>query len=90
MFWGKWNSISQSFWNQKESYILDTYKLNQNKVKIELSSCDVEKFSGFIILRNSRENKTRQEFVLINIVYQPVKHFKQKINCYFTNMLSSI
>ena len=63
---------------------------NQNKVKIEFSSCDVEKFSGFIILRNSRENKTRQEFVLINIVYQPGKHFKQKINCYFTNMLSSI
>ena len=46
------------------------------------------KFTGFEEVRSRQENKVRQTFKLLNIVYNVVKHFKQKINCYFTDASS--
>ena len=59
----------------------------KNKVIRDLSLCVVQRFPGFDIIKISNENEIRQDFSRINIDYQPVKHFKQKTNCYFTNML---
>lgn len=47
----------------------------------------VEKFTDFEEVRSRKENKVRQTFKLLNIVYNVEKHFKQKINCYFTDKL---
>lgn len=41
----------------------------------------------FDIIQNSNKEKKRQEFKPINIVFQPLKHYKQVINCYFSDML---
>lgn len=61
--------------------------LQKNAVIRDFSFCVTEKFSDFDIIKISQEDKIRQEFSLINIIYQRVKHFEKKINCYFTNML---
>lgn len=47
----------------------------------------VEKFTDFEEVRSRKENKVRQTFKLLNIVYNVEKHFKQKMNCYFTDKL---
>ena len=47
----------------------------------------VEKFTDFEEVRSRKENKVRQTFKLLNIVYNVEKHFKQKINCYFNDKL---
>ena len=52
--------------------------------------CVVERSSGFDIVKNSIKEKKRQEFKPINIVFQPLKHYKQVINCYFSDMLHFI
>ena len=49
--------------------------------------CVVERSSGFDIVKNSIKEKKRQEFKPINIVFQPLKHYKQVTNCYFSDML---
>ena len=61
----------------------------KNSVERDLSLCVVENFSGFDIIEISQEDKIRQEFTLVNIVYQSesVKYFKLKVNYYFANML---
>ena len=46
------------------------------------------KFTGFEEVRSRQENKVRQTFKLLNIVYNVVKYFKQKMNCYFTDASS--
>ena len=48
----------------------------------------VEKFTDFEEVRSRKDNKVRQTFKQLNIVYNVVKHFKQKINCYFTDASS--
>ena len=63
------------------------YKAPQkNEVIRNLSACVIEKISRFNIIKISNEDKIIEGFVATNIVYEPVKYYKHKINCYFTNM----
>ena len=72
---------------KKFRYLICTNS-QKNTVGRDLSSCIMEKFSGHKIFRKLRENGLRLEFKPINIVDEPVKHFKQKINCFFTDKKS--
>ena len=47
-------------------------------------SCLTEKFNGFHIARFEAENEVRTLFSPIDIIYDPVKHFKIKINYIFS------
>ena len=72
---------------KKFRYLIYTNS-QKNTVGRDLSSCIMEKFSGHKIFRKLRENGLRLEFKPINIVDEPVKHFKRKINCFFTDKIS--
>ena len=54
----------------------------------DLSSCVVEKFNGYNIIRVEFNKKLRQTFRPIDIIYKPVKRPDQIINCYFSEKLN--
>ena len=82
-------TFSQSLRVKKKNRCMIHKDFQKNLVERDLSLCVVENFSGFDITEISQEDKIRQEFTLVNIVYQSesVKHFKLKVNYYFANML---
>lgn len=63
-------------------YLVHTVSEN-NKMKIDLSSCITEKFSRFQMVKLLLKNKIRMEFKPIDVVFGSVKHYKQNRNCYF-------
>lgn len=63
-------------------YLIHTVSEN-NKMKIDLSSCITEKFSRFQMVKLLLKNKIRMEFKPIDVVFGSVKHYKQNRNCYF-------
>ena len=65
--------------------IFDLPHFQKNKSKRELSSCIMEKLSGFQMVRTLQENKLRLNFRPIDMVYELVKHFKQNVDYFFTN-----
>ena len=54
----------------------------------DLSSCIIEKFNGFNIVRIEFERKWRQKMSLINIIYKPVKKEDEIIECFFTSQIN--
>ena len=61
--------------------------VKKNDVVRDLSSCAVEKFSGFEIVKKLKDKNIKREYQRIDIVYIPAKHHKDKINCFFTNAI---
>ena len=55
----------------------------------ELSSCIVEKFNGFNIVRVEFSKKLRQSFRSIDIIYNPVEKCDEIVNCYFSEKLNA-
>lgn len=56
---------------------------SKKKIKRDLSSCITEKFSIFQMVRSMLGSKPKTELKPIYIIFDPVKHYKQKINCHF-------
>ena len=54
----------------------------------QLSSCLVEKYSGFTQICLEYKNKQRKIFKPIYIIYKPTKHIEIKPLCLFSNDLS--
>ena len=54
----------------------------------DLSSCIIEKFNGFNIIRIEFERKLRQKMSLIDIIYRPVKKEDEIIECFFTSQIN--
>ena len=55
----------------------------KNKIRKELSSCIIQKFNGYELLRNHLNSKERQEYVPIDIVCEPNLNEKSPILCFF-------
>ena len=53
-------------------------------LKKNVSSSLTENFNGFHIVRIEAENGISVIYYPIDIIYDPVKHFKIKINCFFS------
>ena len=51
----------------------------------EISSCVLQRFDGFSIIRHMPNKKEKEDFQLLDIVYKPVKTIDQIIECYFTD-----
>ena len=70
----------------KFRYITQT---NTNKKSIirEISTCIIEKFNGFNIVRIDFDQKIRQNFLPIDIIYKPVKKEDEIIDCFFTDKI---
>ena len=60
----------------------------KNKVLRELSSCVIEKFNGFSVVRVEFDKKLRQSFHPIDIIYKPVKRCDEIIDCFFSEKLN--
>ena len=46
-------------------------------MKKELSACAIQTFNGYELLRNHLNNGERQDYVPINIVYEPTLEHKK-------------
>ena len=54
----------------------------------DLSSCIIEKFNGFNIVRIEFKRKLRQKMSPIDIIYKPVKKEDEIIECFFTSQIN--
>ena len=61
---------------------------DNKKIIRELSSCINEKFNGSNIVRIEFDQKIRQNFSPIDILYKPVKKEDEIIYCFFTDKMS--
>lgn len=71
----------------KFRYITENSAEKKNVIR-ELSACIHEKFNGFNIVRIEFDQKIRQNFSPIDILYKPVKKEDQIIDCFFSDKMS--
>ena len=69
------------------------YQLRQklktkNEMRKELSACAIQKFNGYELLRNHLNNGERQDFIPIDIVYEPTLDTTKPIFCFFAPSIS--
>ena len=63
-------------------------KLDQQKMVKQLSSCLIEKYNGFTVIRIEHEKKERKNFEPLDIIYKPTKHLEIEPLFYFTTDIS--
>ena len=63
-------------------------KPDQQKIVKQLSSCLIEKYNGFTVIRIEYEKKERKNFELLDIIYKPTKDLQTEPLCYFTTDIS--
>ena len=61
---------------------------NEQKIVRQLSSCLIEKYSGFTQISLEYKKKQRKLFKPIDIIYKPTKRFEIEPLCFFSNDLS--
>ena len=61
-------------------------KQPQGKIKIicNLSSCAIQKYNGYVVVKVEKKNQEKQMFEPTDIVYDPAQDFDDIIDCYFT------
>ena len=52
-------------------------------MKRELSSCVIQKFNGYELLRNNLNSFEKKDFIPLDIVYEPTLDENKKIECFF-------
>ena len=57
----------------------------QKKTVNEVSSCVIERFNGFTLVRLEFDNEIRKDFTPVDIIYKPVKKENEILNCFFTD-----
>ena len=55
----------------------------KNKVRKELSACVIQKFNRYELLRNHLNSDEKQNYILIDIVYEPTLGDEKPIDCFF-------
>ena len=71
----------------KFRYLAMKDKTKQN-IRRELSSCLIEKYSGFTIISIEYQKKQRKLFKPIDIIYKSTKHIEIEPLCYFSEDIS--
>ena len=71
---------------EKFCYITKTSAQKKTIVR-EISSCVIEKFNGFNVVRIDFEQKLRRDFLPIDIIYKPIKKEDEIIDCFFTDKI---
>ena len=61
---------------------------NEQKIVRQLSSCLIEKYSGFTQISLEYKKKQRKLFKPIDIIYKPTKRIEIEPLCFFSNDLS--
>ena len=60
----------------------------KDESKREISACVVQKFNGYELLRSHLNSNESQNFVPVDIVYEPTLDDTKEIDCYFAHDLS--
>ena len=60
----------------------------KQKIVRQLSSCLIEKYSGFTIISIEYQKEQRKLFKPIYIIYKPTKHIEMEPLCYFSEDIS--
>ena len=63
-------------------------KPDQQKIVKQLSSCLIEKYNGFTVIRIEYEKKERKNFEPIYIIYKLTKDLETEPLCYFSTDIS--
>ena len=63
-------------------------KPDQQKIVKQSSSCLIEKYNGFTVIRIEYEKKERKNFEPLDIIYKPKKDLETEPLCYFTTDIS--
>ena len=72
----------------KFRYQLKQNLKEKNKMKRELSSCVIQKFNGYELLRNDLNYSEKKDFIRIDIVYEQTLDEIRKIECFFAPDIS--
>ena len=72
--------------NKYRQFIVKTPE-KQNQIK-QLSSCLIEKYNGFQVVKVDFAKKERQKFQPIDIIYIPTKDPTKLPECYYTSDIS--
>ena len=72
----------------KFRYQLKQNLKEKNKVKRELSSCVIQKFNGYELLRNNLNVHEKRDFIPIDILYEPTLDENKKSACFFAPDIS--
>ena len=67
---------------------LSLKKPDQQKIVKQLSSCLIEKYNGFTVIRIEYEKKERKNFEPLDIIYKLTKDLQTEPLCYFTTDIS--
>ena len=67
----------------KFRYQLKQNLKEKNKMKRELSSCVIQKFNGYVLIRNNLNVLEKKDFIPIDIGYEPILDENKKIECFF-------
>ena len=63
-------------------------KTDQQKIVKQLSSCLIEEYNGFTVIRTEYDKKERKNFEPLDIIYKPTKDLKTEPLCYFATDIS--
>ena len=55
---------------------------DKNKMKRELSSCVIQKFNGYELLRNNLSSSEKKKIIPLDIVYEPTLDNNKKTECF--------
>ena len=72
----------------KFRYQLKQNLKEKNKMKRELSSCAIQKFNGYELLRNNLNSFEKKDSIPIDIIYEPTLDENKKIECFFAPDIS--
>ena len=63
-------------------------KARSTKIVKQLSSCLIEKYNGFTVIRIEYQKKERKNFQPLDIIYKPTKDLEKEPACYFSTAIS--
>ena len=84
----KYNFFLKIFWNKRYVQVSSKKKVEgKSQVTRNLSSCVIETFNGYEIIRHYLARHEKKEFVPIDIIYEPIFNEKIPIHCFFTDQV---
>ena len=83
----KYNMFLRVFELKDKFRYLFKQNSEQKRIVNEVSSCVIERFNGFTLVRLEFDNEIRRDFTPVDIIYKPVKKENEILNCFFTDKL---
>ena len=72
---------------KKFCYLMQKPPAGKNSIIRELSSCVINRYDGYHIVKIRKKNSIRLYFKPVGIVYEPTESSDKDIECYFTEKI---